>query len=215
MTRLALFDLDDTLVDRAPAYRRWATNFAAATELSPADMDVLYEVDFREVDLSHQLRRVHGYFDVDEDFETFWSRFRDGYPRFVRAEAPTLQALRRLKDNGWSIGIVTNGAETNQNAKISLTGLDHYVDACAISEVEGVEKPDRRIFEAVAAKLGVTLADGGWMVGDSQELDVAGGRAAGLDTIWLEQGRQLDPAQATPTHSVTSVPEAVELMLTE
>lgn len=213
MSRLALFDLDDTLVDRASAYRRWATNFAGATELSSTDMDVLYEVDFREVNLSQQLRRIHGYFDVAEDFETFWSRFRDGYPRFVRVEPTTLQALRRLKDDGWSIGIVTNGPVANQTAKISLTGLDHYVDAWAISEAEGTEKPERRIFEVIATKLGVDLSDGGWMVGDSQELDVAGGRAAGLDTIWLEHGRQLDPAEAGPTHSVASVAEAVELML--
>ncbi|WP_275411746.1 HAD family hydrolase [Winogradskya humida] len=53
----------------------------------------------------------------------------------------------------------------------------------------GVRKPDRRIFELGAEAAGRSLADGGWMIGDHPEYDIAGGAAAGLRTVWLRRGR--------------------------
>lgn len=212
MTGLALFDLDDTLVDRTAAYRRWVAGFASGTELSTADLSVLYDVDLWEVDLPHQLRRIHGYFDIDEDFETFWNRFKDGYPRYVRCESTTVQGLTRIRERGWKVVIVTNGPTENQADKIMLSGLDRYVDGWVISEAEGAEKPALDIFEAAARTVDRPLSVGGWMVGDSQSADITGGAAAGLSTIWLSHGRALDPELTAPNHVVTSVGEAIDII---
>jgi HAD superfamily hydrolase (TIGR01509 family) len=48
----------------------------------------------------------------------------------------------------------------------------------------GVAKPERAIFEHTAAALGVTPAEV-VHIGDSWNADVAGGRAAGMRTIWF------------------------------
>ena len=212
MTGLALFDLDDTLVDRTAAYRRWVAGFSSGTELSTADLSVLYDVDLWELDLRNQLRRIHAYFDISDDFDSFWKRFREGYPRYVRCQAQTMQGLARLRKRGWKIVIVTNGLTDNQTDKIRLSGLDRYVDGWVISEAEGAEKPDVAIFEAAARTVDRALPDGGWMVGDSQSGDVTGGAAAGLSTIWLSHGRALDPELTMPNHVVTSVDEAIDLI---
>ena len=73
------------------------------------------------------------------------------------------------------------------------------------------------------------------MVGDSAAADMAGGRAAGIRTIWLRRGRtwaeavlQPDPWAAQrdlandplpdgwePDHQVDSVPEAAAIILAE
>ena len=42
------------------------------------------------------------------------------------------------------------------------------------------------IFGALATRLDCALE--GWMIGDSLELDVAGGAAVGLRTAWLDDG---------------------------
>ncbi|WP_405140673.1 HAD hydrolase-like protein [Sphaerisporangium sp. NBC_01403] len=47
------------------------------------------------------------------------------------------------------------------------------------------------IFEIAAQRCGVTLNRGGWMIEDNPTADVAGGRAAGLCTIWIERGKWL------------------------
>lgn len=42
---LAIFDLDNTLIDRAAPFRRWATRFVAAHGLEPADIEWLVNAD--------------------------------------------------------------------------------------------------------------------------------------------------------------------------
>jgi len=42
---LAIFDLDNTLLDRATSFLRWATRFAAVYGLEPADVTWLVDAD--------------------------------------------------------------------------------------------------------------------------------------------------------------------------
>ncbi|WP_308210527.1 HAD hydrolase-like protein [Actinomadura luzonensis] len=44
------------------------------------------------------------------------------------------------------------------------------------------------LFEIAAQRCGTSLAQGGWMVGDSLIADIEGGQAAGLRTIWIDRG---------------------------
>jgi FMN phosphatase YigB (HAD superfamily) len=77
-----------------------------------------------------------------------------------------------------------------------------------ISEEIGVRKPDRAIFEALAARLGCPLE--GWMVGDSLDMDVAGGSAAGLNTVWVTSDVSSAASPIQPTMNAPTVAEAVE-----
>ena len=94
----------------------------------------------------------------------------------------TLRRLRPLK-----LGIVTNGSETSQAAKVVNSGLDRLVDTVVISGVVGVAKPDSGIFDVVCARLGVSPTHC-VMVGDSPEHDVGGGKLAGMRTVWVARG---------------------------
>ncbi|MFG1698968.1 HAD family hydrolase [Nonomuraea sp. NPDC049309] len=84
------------------------------------------------------------------------------------------------------------------------------MDGWVISGVEGVAKPDGRLFAAGAAACGASPDGGGWMVGDDPEKDIAGGRGAGLTTIWIDHGHAPRPAEAD--HAVTDVLAAIELI---
>jgi FMN phosphatase YigB (HAD superfamily) len=88
-----------------------------------------------------------------------------------------------------------------------------YASIVGIADELGIRKPAREIFEAAAAGCGLRLADGGWAIGDSPVLDIEGGRAAGLATIWVHGGRawpmDLDP----PDRVVDDVVAAVEVVL--
>ena len=50
--------------------------------------------------------------------------------------------LELLRGWGFKLGIVTNGSEKGQSAKIDVLGLRGLVDAVVISEIVGVKKPD-------------------------------------------------------------------------
>ncbi|MFE9427767.1 HAD family hydrolase [Kitasatospora sp. NPDC006697] len=83
-------------------------------------------------------------------------------------------------------------------------------DAVCISE--GTRKPDQRIFEAAAVGVGRHLSQGGWMIGDNAELDVVGGREAGLRTVWISHGRPW-PGGPAPDFIAPGILDALEHVL--
>lgn len=77
-------------------------------------------------------------------------------------------------------------ALTNGNADLQRIGLaGHFVGALSAREL-GVGKPDPRIFLAACERLGCAPHQV-LHVGDDWLLDVEGGHAAGLHTVWLRR----------------------------
>jgi HAD superfamily hydrolase (TIGR01509 family) len=143
-------------------------------------------------------------------------QYRRRMPELASCRPHDCDALTALRQAGWRIGIVTNGMTDNQLGKIRNTGLDRLVDSWCISDEVGIRKPEPEIFRLAAERCGTTLSRDGWMIGDSLTIDVAGGRAAGLRTIWLKPKRRLESWSFTgpaPDLIVDSVTEAVEALL--
>ncbi|WP_223167829.1 HAD family hydrolase [Nonomuraea sp. SYSU D8015] len=212
MRPLVLFDLDNTLIDRLAAFQQWAAEFAAARGLGPDGAAWLVETDAdgsMPMDVFFGLVREH--FGLAEPAEDLWRAYRTRLPHLVTCRPEALDGLDRLRAAGWAIGIVTNGMADNQTGKIRRTGLAERVDGWAISGAEGVRKPDVRLFEIGAARCGTSLAGGGWMVGDDPEKDVAGGRAAGLRTIWIDRGLA-GPADGAD-HVAADVVAAIDVLM--
>ncbi|MEV6929095.1 HAD family hydrolase [Dactylosporangium sp. NPDC051485] len=209
MQALALFDLDNTLVQRDLAFGAWAAEFAAEHGV---DAGWLVAADARhEGPRGGFFDLVRDRFGLDASGEELWRQYRRRMPELVRCRGEDLAALAGLRAAGWRVGIVTNGTTGNQLGKIRNTGLDRHVDAWCISEDVDLRKPDPRIFRLAAARCGLSADGGGWMVGDSLAHDIAGGAAAGLRTAWITQpGATPDPR---PDVTAGSVAEAVVALL--
>lgn len=211
MQRLALFDLDNTLVDRQAAFADWTAEFAASHDLDAAARGWILELDSRlPGPKGPMFQALRDRFTTSESADELWRHYRRRMPELARCRPADLTALRRLRSAGWRIGIVTNGMTDNQRGKIERTGLDRLVDAWCISDEVGIRKPDPRIFDLAVRRCGATPGQGGWMVGDDPVADVLGGHDAGLRTILV--GR---PAPDGPRADfvVSSVAEAVDRML--
>ncbi|MDG3002472.1 HAD-IIA family hydrolase [Paludisphaera mucosa] len=74
-----------------------------------------------------------------------------------------------------------------------------------------VGKPHPRMFEAAVARLGCPPAQAA-MIGDSQESDIVGGKAAGMFTIWVAPHADV-PAVVQPDLAVDGLPELHRLWL--
>jgi dihydrofolate synthase/folylpolyglutamate synthase len=97
--------------------------------------------------------------------------------------------LRELKRRGIKLGIISNWDDRLRPLLRALE-LDGYFDSIVISGEAGWQKPDPNIFQAAAAQL--STAPGAILhIGDSASEDVAGARAAGLQTLLLTRGRPL------------------------
>jgi HAD superfamily hydrolase (TIGR01549 family) len=207
---LVLFDLDNTLANREAAFRRWAEHFAVEHGLEASSVEFLCAGDDHGLvprdELFASLRARYG---VTASVEELVTRYRADYPRHFEPDPDVRAALNALRAAGWKIGIVTNGP-TSQNAKVASLGLGDLVDGVCVSADVGVDKPDRRIFDLTAARCGARLE--GWMVGDSVDTDIVGGRAAGLRTVWLHHGRIWERADLAPDAVVATVEDAVRFI---
>jgi FMN phosphatase YigB (HAD superfamily) len=183
VSRLACFDLDNTLIDRDAAFRAWAESFCAQNGLGADGVDWFLSMDsggyVPRPDLFAGARERFG---LTASVDELVAAYDVEHPLFTWCEPEVFDGLAALRSAGWRVVVVTNGGTIQQTGKLEHTGLGAVVDYSCISESEGVRKPDRRIFEIAAERTGANL-DGGWMAGDHLAFDVAGGQAAGLSTI--------------------------------
>ncbi|TDE41655.1 HAD family hydrolase [Nonomuraea mesophila] len=211
MQRLALFDLDRTLIDLDAAFVQWAEEFVSRQHLDPEALTWLVGQDrdthpHREAFFS----RVREHFSLAEPVEELWAGYRRRMPHLVQCYPGVLAALADLRAAGWRVGIVTNGMADNQLGKLHQTGLADAVDGYAVSGVEGIRKPETGLFEIAAQRCGTSLDGGGWMVGDNLIADVQGGQAAGLRTIWVDRGTSPE-LEHQADHVVANIAEAIAI----
>jgi HAD superfamily hydrolase (TIGR01662 family) len=210
-----LVDLDDTLIDREAAFAAWAMRFVEDHNLPKGSLEWLLEHDFGRGTVT-----VDGFFDwVTSRYPVPFSRHQlreqfleDIVHHFPPIKPATRQALARLRAKGWKIAIVTNGSTDLQRRKLEATGVISLVDGWSISEEAGVRKPDPAIFKLAAERCEMAMT-GGWMVGDSPDADIVGGRAAGLRTAWVRRGREWSMDEVMPDLIVDTVAEAANLVL--
>jgi FMN phosphatase YigB (HAD superfamily) len=209
--KLVLFDLDNTLADRAGAFARWAARFATHHGIDDDGVSWLIEEDqdgFRSRQDFLAAARLH--FGISEGTAGLVGRYREDYALCYVTETDSIAAVSALRRAGLKVGVVTNG-EPSQEVKLRVTGLTGEVDAVCVSSLVGSRKPELAIFAEAARRCAVPLT--GWMVGDAPIADIQGGQRAGLITIWLHRGRRWDRAEVRPDFVVETVTEAAETIL--
>jgi putative hydrolase of the HAD superfamily len=86
------------------------------------------------------------------------------------------------------LGLLTNGPADIQRLKFDGTGLAHYFTAVVISGELGTGKPDASAFADALERLGAS-AGTSLMIGDSWERDIVGAVGAGMEAVWIADGR--------------------------
>jgi len=179
MRPAAIFDLDDTLYDREQFLQ---SSFAAVAANVAGSCGVPAEWALATLRRAHGDGRAgmelqalcadHGL--SDDMIESLVLVIREHRPSLVLAPGAA-DALRRLRAEGWRLGILTNGLPATQRAKVEALAIEAMVDAVVYAEehVPG-GKPARAAFDAALEAIG---AD------PDLVRDVQGARAAHLRTI--------------------------------
>jgi putative hydrolase of the HAD superfamily len=92
----------------------------------------------------------------------------------------TLQYLQ----NKYTLHLISNGFKESSELKIGNTNIGSYFKHVIISEIVGVNKPDKAIFEH-ALSLAEAEKHESIMIGDSLEADVYGALNFGIDAIYF------------------------------
>jgi len=138
---------------------------------------------------------VFGHFGVSGDvgelsqrfLQAFWTE--DNWVVFPEVH----DAIAEMRRRGLRVGVLSN-APSNLLEFLDRLEIAPHLDFAVVSALEGVKKPDRRIFEAALARAG-TDPDETVHVGDMYIEDILGGSAAGVRTLLMERGeRSLFPS---------------------
>jgi putative hydrolase of the HAD superfamily len=115
---------------------------------------------------------------------------------------PALTALRRR----YRLGVVTNGIDRVQRARLAASGLAPLFDVVVTSQSCGYAKPDPRILH-VALDAMRTEARHAVYVGDDPATDGAAARAAGVRFVLVDQtgGRGATGRRVRSLHELVSL----------
>lgn len=91
------------------------------------------------------------------------------------------ETLSYLADK-YHLHLISNGFKESTEMKVERTGLAKYFKTIVISEVVGINKPDKAIFEYALSAAGARK-DESIMIGDSIEADIRGAQQFGMDAI--------------------------------
>jgi putative hydrolase of the HAD superfamily len=139
-------------------------------------------------------------------YKDFLKYFPDTCVPFPRMQ----QTLQRLREQEFSLGLVTNGSNASQNPKIDGLGIRRHFGTVLISEAEGMKKPDPKIFHLAMQNLNVTPEETVF-VGDNPEADIRGAQAVGMKAIWMRDSYWPEPDGADAIISeLCELPDVVE-----
>jgi HAD superfamily hydrolase (TIGR01549 family) len=199
--RLGLvFDLDDTLVAGTAAMNRAIRECCGAVGIESSALLHAHANVWSLVEsgnLSIPAYRIRRWMECGLNKaqavaieERFFNRFCD-----VRLRLGARRVVETLRARGYAIGILTDGPDDTQRAKLERVRLADLIDAMAVWDETGLRKPDPRAFIGIASTLG-SLPQDTVMIGNSYNLDAIGALRAGYrHAIWLTSSRrrEVDP----------------------
>ncbi len=203
-----LFDLGDTILKLVSAdwtagtqrlldLATYGHGFTAAT-LQPISSDLAVELfAFREqsrLELRYEsflklLRETQGIV-LRVSYENAARELWHAAHRFEPVEG-VVDVLERLASYRVRMGVLSNSAFSGQVLKEELEKHDlaRFFSFIHSSADFGLRKPNPRLIGLAVKKLGLEAKDV-WFVGDKVDIDVAGGRNAGLYPVWYNPKRE-------------------------
>lgn len=213
MIKAVCFDLDNTLLDRDKSlhsfledqYARlnmfhhvekdlYMNRFIELDDRGNVWKDTVYETLIRECNLEGHT--------VEELLSDYLLHFQ----HHCIPLGPVKEVLRELRAKGILIGVISNGYHQFQSDNLKALSIHLYAHTILISESEGMRKPDKRIFQSIAGKMGVQVEECAF-VGDHPINDVKGAKDAGMNSIWLR-----GDGYSVPDHADAIIDQLPELM---
>lgn len=221
--RLFLFDLDDTLLDFKASEQ---SSFDAAmrelgmgarpdglfTQYQAINMELWRSFENGTVSKDYlkveRFRRTFDANDLDLDPEAASHLYLEALSDTVVLIDGAQQLCETLAGIG-EVGIITNGVESIQHRRITVSGLRSCVSFIATSEACGHAKPDGRFFD-YTVKLARSFAPKDTiMIGDRLDADIIGANRFGIESCWFNPGQLSNDTHALPTCEVACLQDVI------
>ena len=200
-----LFDLYGTLVDihtdeeRDLLWKRMSVLLGmSGIHIQPEDLHLQYlnEVKLREEEVRAQ-RGAGAEIDIASVFESFYRHsaksidveytakiFRALSLEKLRLFPGVPELMKRLKEQGKGIYLLSNAQALFTLPEISALGLEPFFDGIVISSCEGYKKPSNQFYEIALSRFGLDPNET-VMVGNDDQADCWGASNVGLDSMYI------------------------------
>ncbi len=224
--RAALFDLDDTLLDRSSAYEATYGEFYSLHREISDNADLDDEMEFfwslsphgttDAQDAARQLMKRWPQIELEPvEFEAW---FFNTLAKKAKVIDGALDLIHVLNDAQFPWAVVTNGKKF-QVTKMQHSGLVDVIPFSIVSRLFGADKPDPRIYNEAVRRLKLSY-DGIddiqpseiLFVGDNPYTDITGAAEVGMKTAWVRVSEQYPDDAPKPDIEIGSVVELRELL---
>ncbi|HEY0245813.1 MAG TPA: YjjG family noncanonical pyrimidine nucleotidase [Mucilaginibacter sp.] len=155
-----------------------------------------YHVGKITKDYLREARFRQTFLDLGVEPEVIPAGFEDAYVQLCPTKTNLFphahETLQYLSDK-YPLYLISNGFKESSEIKIDNTGIGKYFQHVIISEVVGVNKPDKAIFQHALNLAGGTKEES-LMIGDSLEADVRGALNFGMDAVYFNPFHAEKPA---------------------
>lgn len=187
-----IFDLDQTLLDREKSLTKfldWQINFF---QIVSNENKMAFKKRFIELDRHGSVWKDVVYTKLIEEFslmqslDTLLQSYIEDFNKFSIAFEGVELAIKNLYQQGYQLGLISNGKVPFQENNFKALGLNEYFSSVLVSEAIGIRKPDTAIFNRSCLQLN-TEPEHCVFIGDNEIADIQGAKRAGMKTIYFNQ----------------------------
>ena len=212
----ALFDMDDTLIDRHSAYgdvyrvlydqneaihdsTSWKDALEYFWTLSP---DNTANANTAIFEIQKKWPGVPG------DSKSHYNFYHSNMVKFIKVLHGAVEFVDWMNSKSVAWGVVTNGDQF-QHKKAEATGLNNKAPFVLASKIFGVDKPAPEVFMEAVRLLEIEglKTEDVLFVGDNPYTDIVGAHGVGMKTAWIRMGREYPSDAPTPDYIVDHVEE--------
>ncbi len=176
-----------------------ALNWSTSPERSRALWDVVYRVFLKETGIPE---REH-----ERVVQALYDRFRSiASYRLYPDVMPTLERLQKMD---LTLGLISNFEDWLEQLLETLE-VSRFFDVTVISGIEGVEKPNTRIFDIALERAKMDAAHSVY-VGDNPIFDAEPARQAGMLPVIIDRRDRHTDSEFTRITSMEDLPAAIGL----
>lgn len=123
-----------------------------------------------------------------------------------------VELLEELRSR-YKIVILSNGFTEVQTRKMTAAGLLPYIDHVVLSEMAGINKPSKAIFDYALSRSHSRRSET-VMIGDDWESDITGASNAGIPAIWFNPHAKEVPDEPlrVPLYQIRELAEIPDLL---
>mgnify|MGYP006084166029 CR=1 FL=1 len=212
----ALFDMDDTLIDRHSAYGdvyRVLYDQNEAIHDSTSWKDALEY--FWTLSPNNTANANTAIFEIQQkwpgvpgDSKSHYNFYFSNMVKFIKVLPGAVEFVDWMNSKSVAWGIVTNGDQF-QHKKAEATGLNNKAPFVLASKIFGVDKPAPEVFMEAVRLLEIEglKTEDVLFVGDNPYTDIVGAHGVGMKTAWIRMGRKYPSDAPTPDYIVDHVEE--------